>query len=105
MVLDRILGKLKAQGRRVLVYSQFTTMLDVIQDYCQVTLSTYATHTTCNACYSPLTSSPRTCPSRARLSLILTYIFWLAGWLAGCVCVCVCVCVCGAACGAWLHAA
>ena len=68
MVLDRILGKLKAQGRRVLVYSQFTTMLDVIQDYCQVTLSTYATHTTCNACYSPLTSSPRTCPSRARLS-------------------------------------
>lgn len=32
MVLDRILNKLKAQGRRVLVYSQFTTMLDVIQD-------------------------------------------------------------------------
>jgi SNF2 family DNA or RNA helicase len=38
MVLDRILNKLKAQGRRALVYSQFTTMLDVIQDYCQVTL-------------------------------------------------------------------
>ena len=38
MVLDRILNKLKAQGRRALVYSQFTTMLDIIQDYCQVTL-------------------------------------------------------------------
>lgn len=36
MVLDRLLGKLKAQGRRVLVYSQFTTMLDVIQDYCNL---------------------------------------------------------------------
>jgi hypothetical protein len=35
-VLDRLLSKLKAQGRRVLVYSQFTTMLDVIQDYCNL---------------------------------------------------------------------
>ena len=46
MVLDRILNKLKAQGRRALVYSQFTTMLDVIQDYCQV-------HT-CKTCHRPV---------------------------------------------------
>ena len=36
MVLDRLLSKLKAEGRRVLVYSQFTTMLDIIQDYCNL---------------------------------------------------------------------
>jgi SWI/SNF-related matrix-associated actin-dependent regulator of chromatin subfamily A member 5 len=36
MVLDRLLRKLKAEGHRVLVYSQFTSMLDVIQDYCSL---------------------------------------------------------------------
>ena len=35
MVLDRLLAQLKAEGRRVLVYSQFTSMLDIIQDYCE----------------------------------------------------------------------
>jgi len=32
-ILDRLLERLHAEGRKVLVYSQFTTMLDVIQDY------------------------------------------------------------------------
>mmetsp|Transcript_47412 Transcript_47412/g.111742 ORF Transcript_47412/g.111742 Transcript_47412/m.111742 type:complete len:672 (-) Transcript_47412:567-2582(-) len=32
MVLDRIISKCVSEGRKVLVYSQFTTMLDVVQD-------------------------------------------------------------------------
>eukprot|EP00960_Hanusia_phi_P056423 763266-Hanusia_phi.AAC.2 len=36
MVLHRLIDKLHAQGRKLLVYSQFTTMLDVIQDYCDL---------------------------------------------------------------------
>eukprot|EP00730_Choanoeca_flexa_P005313 TRINITY_DN11924_c0_g1_i3.p1 TRINITY_DN11924_c0_g1~~TRINITY_DN11924_c0_g1_i3.p1 ORF type:complete len:814 (+),score=277.19 TRINITY_DN11924_c0_g1_i3:2061-4502(+) len=33
-VLDQLLDKLKAQGRKVLIFSQMTKMLDVLQDYC-----------------------------------------------------------------------
>lgn len=33
MVLDRMLPKLEAKGHRVLLFSQFTTFLDVIEDY------------------------------------------------------------------------
>ena len=33
MVLDKILAKLKREGRRALIYSQFTSMLDVIADF------------------------------------------------------------------------
>ncbi|EKX42967.1 hypothetical protein GUITHDRAFT_56212, partial [Guillardia theta CCMP2712] len=36
MVLHRLIDKLHAQGRKLLVYSQFTRMLDVIQDYCEL---------------------------------------------------------------------
>lgn len=32
-LLDRLLARLRAAGRRVLVYSQFTSMLDVLGDY------------------------------------------------------------------------
>lgn len=32
-VLDRLLVKLKAGGHKVLIYSQFTSMLDIIEDY------------------------------------------------------------------------
>lgn len=34
LILDRLLPKLLEQGRKVLLFSQFTTMLDVLQDYC-----------------------------------------------------------------------
>lgn len=32
-VLHRLLGKLKARGHRVVLFSQFTLMLDVLEDY------------------------------------------------------------------------
>ena len=32
--LDRLLPKLKAQGSRVLIFSQMTRMLDILEDYC-----------------------------------------------------------------------
>ncbi|XP_031332867.1 chromatin-remodeling complex ATPase chain Iswi-like [Photinus pyralis] len=34
VVLDKLLAKLKAQGSRVLIFSQFTRMLDILEDYC-----------------------------------------------------------------------
>lgn len=33
MVLDKLLNKLKEQGSRVLIFSQFTIMLDILDDY------------------------------------------------------------------------
>jgi len=35
-VLDRMLPKMKADGHRVLLFSQFTSMLDILEDYCQM---------------------------------------------------------------------
>ncbi|KAL1457210.1 hypothetical protein WDU94_001865 [Cyamophila willieti] len=34
VVLDKLLPKLKAQDSRVLIFSQFTRMLDILEDYC-----------------------------------------------------------------------
>lgn len=34
IVLDKLLKKLKAQGSRVLIFSQMTRMLDILSDYC-----------------------------------------------------------------------
>lgn len=34
-VLDRLLRKLKARGHRVVMFTQFTIMLDILQDYCE----------------------------------------------------------------------
>lgn len=33
MVLDKILAKLNSEGSRVVLFSQFTTMLDLLDDY------------------------------------------------------------------------
>lgn len=35
IVLDKLLTKLKAQGSRVLIFSQMTKMLDIMEDYCE----------------------------------------------------------------------
>ena len=35
VVLDRLLPKLQSQGSRVLIFSQMTRMLDILEDYCQ----------------------------------------------------------------------
>lgn len=35
VVLDNLLTKLKANGSRVLVFSQMTSMLDILEDYCE----------------------------------------------------------------------
>ena len=35
-VLDRMLPKMKDDGHRVLLFSQFTSMLDILEDYCQM---------------------------------------------------------------------
>ena len=32
-MLDKLLGKLKARGHRVVLFSQFRTMLDIIEDF------------------------------------------------------------------------
>lgn len=37
-VLDPLLRKLKAEGHKVLIYSQFTRVLDILEDYCGKTL-------------------------------------------------------------------
>ena len=34
VLLDKLLIKLKAKGSRVLIFSQMTRMLDVLEDYC-----------------------------------------------------------------------
>ncbi len=33
-LLDRLLTKLQTQGSRVLIFSQMTRMLDILEDYC-----------------------------------------------------------------------
>ncbi|MGB1595583.1 MAG: C-terminal helicase domain-containing protein, partial [Promethearchaeia archaeon] len=33
IVLDKLLQKLKSEGRKVLIFSQFTSMLHVLQDF------------------------------------------------------------------------
>ena len=33
VILDKLLPKLKAQGSRVLIFSQMTRMLDILEDY------------------------------------------------------------------------
>jgi SWI/SNF-related matrix-associated actin-dependent regulator of chromatin subfamily A member 5 len=33
-VLDKLLEKAKAEGNRVLIFSQMTRMLDILEDYC-----------------------------------------------------------------------
>lgn len=40
-VLDQLLGKLKSEGHQVLIFSQFTMMLDVIEDYLRLKLYRY----------------------------------------------------------------
>uniref|UniRef100_A0A1B6BX17 Chromatin-remodeling complex ATPase chain Iswi n=1 Tax=Clastoptera arizonana TaxID=38151 RepID=A0A1B6BX17_9HEMI len=34
VILDKLLPKLKAQGSRVLIFSQMTRMIDILEDYC-----------------------------------------------------------------------
>lgn len=34
VILDKLLPKLKEQGSRVLIFSQMTRMLDILEDYC-----------------------------------------------------------------------
>lgn len=34
VILDKLLPKLKAQGSRILIFSQMTRMLDILEDYC-----------------------------------------------------------------------
>jgi hypothetical protein len=36
LMLDRMLPRLKANGHRVLLFSQFTSMLDILEDYCEL---------------------------------------------------------------------
>jgi SWI/SNF-related matrix-associated actin-dependent regulator of chromatin subfamily A member 5 len=35
-VLDLLLTKIYADGEKVIIFSQFTTMLDVLEDYCML---------------------------------------------------------------------
>merc|ERR1711988_1573024 len=40
-MLDRMLPRLKADGNRVLIFSQFTSMLDILEEYCDSRNHTY----------------------------------------------------------------
>jgi SWI/SNF-related matrix-associated actin-dependent regulator of chromatin subfamily A member 5 len=42
VLLDRLLPKLQAGGHRVLIFSQFTSMLDILEDYCKFRKHQYA---------------------------------------------------------------
>ena len=35
-ILDRLLGKLQAAGHRVVLFSQFTSMLNILEDYLRI---------------------------------------------------------------------
>ena len=41
-MLDRLLPKLKADKHRVLIFSQFTSMLDLLEDFCELREHPYA---------------------------------------------------------------
>lgn len=34
VILDKLLGTMKAKGSRVLIFSQMSRMLDILEDYC-----------------------------------------------------------------------
>ena len=34
VLLDKLLPRLRAEGRKLLIFSQFTRMLDILDDYC-----------------------------------------------------------------------
>jgi SWI/SNF-related matrix-associated actin-dependent regulator of chromatin subfamily A member 5 len=36
IILDKILKKLKQEGRQVLIFSQFVSLLDLIEQYCEL---------------------------------------------------------------------
>ena len=40
-LLDKLLEKLKREGRKVLLFSQFTTMLNILEDYCTLRSHSY----------------------------------------------------------------
>lgn len=48
-LLDRLLGRLKEQGSRVLIFSQMTRMLDILEDYMRykVSVTPRANHCDC----------------------------------------------------------
>lgn len=35
VILDKLLKSMKAKGSRVLIFSQMSRMLDILEDYCQ----------------------------------------------------------------------
>ena len=41
MILDKLLPKLKEQGSRVLIFTQMTRVLDILEDYCWFRKHTY----------------------------------------------------------------
>jgi hypothetical protein len=34
VILDKLLGRMKVQGSRVLIFSQMSRVLDILEDYC-----------------------------------------------------------------------
>jgi len=41
-ILDKLLPKLKADGHRILIFSQMTRVLDILEDYCSASMRDYA---------------------------------------------------------------
>jgi SWI/SNF-related matrix-associated actin-dependent regulator of chromatin subfamily A member 5 len=54
LLLDRLLVRLRSAGRRALIYSQFTSMLDVLADY----LAFRGHRFSCAACIRSVHSQP-----------------------------------------------
>jgi len=34
IILDKLLGKMQARGSRILIFSQMSRVLDILEDYC-----------------------------------------------------------------------
>lgn len=55
-VLDKLLKSMKAKGSRVLIFSQMSRVLDILEDYCQ-----FRGHSESDAMWQAVSSSPEYC--------------------------------------------
>ena len=81
VVLDKLLPRLKEEGSRVLIFSQMTRMMDILEDYCL--WRGYK--------YCRLDGQTAHVDRQVKASLAQPIPFVSCVW----VCVCTCLCVCG----------
>lgn len=57
--LDKMLSQLKTDGHRVLIFSQFTMVLDILEEYLAIRGHTFLRFVTINYCYDYKNSNVR----------------------------------------------